>query len=179
VFLWILYRLLWGCTVRTVSVFVLCVHFVSDSMSLFYYWSMEYTKCLKSSDTFLGTNGGNKIKLDRKIDKVVWEAVILSGPVRCVPWKHCFSSGNISPRACFGHSGPQSLIPISFISFCELIPGSGIFCHSEKWGWCAHTLHLETVISEQCWILRILFTICQYISGINDKCVCVCAVRPE
>jgi hypothetical protein len=68
--------------------------------------------------------------LGRMIDMVVWEVVMLSGPGLCVPWQHCFSSGNIGPDACFGHSGPQPIIIPSFISFCELIPRLGIFWHS-------------------------------------------------
>jgi hypothetical protein len=55
------------------------------------------------------------------------EAVILGGPGLCVPWQHCFSSGNIVAGACFGHSEPH--LP-TFISFYELIPGSGFFWHS-------------------------------------------------
>jgi hypothetical protein len=34
VFVWILYRLLWGCTVLTVSIFVHCLHSVSENMSI-------------------------------------------------------------------------------------------------------------------------------------------------
>jgi hypothetical protein len=69
----------------------------------------------------------------RMMDVVVWETVIC-GPGLCVPWQHCFSSGNIVAGACFGRSGPQPTVPPSFISFREFIPGSELFWHPEKRG---------------------------------------------
>jgi hypothetical protein len=96
VFLRILIWLIWGCTALTVSVFVLCLHSVSESMSITVF-----------SDTFLG----------RMIDAVVWEAVILSGPGLCVPWQHSLSSGSIGAGAYFWHSGPQPITLPSFTSF--------------------------------------------------------------
>jgi hypothetical protein len=58
VFLWILYRLLWGYTTLTVSVFVLCLYSVSQTVCqlLCYFWSVAYTECLKSSNLFLGSS---------------------------------------------------------------------------------------------------------------------------
>jgi hypothetical protein len=67
----------------------------------------------------------------RMIDMVVWEA-LMGGPGLCVPWQHCFSSGNIVVGACFGCSGSQHIILPSFISFCEFLPGSGFLWHPAK-----------------------------------------------
>jgi hypothetical protein len=66
--------------------------------------------------------------LGMMIDVVVWE----TDPGLCMPWQHCFLCSDIGPGVCFGHSGPQPIITLNFISFCELIPGSGFLWHPAR-----------------------------------------------
>jgi hypothetical protein len=71
--------------------------------------------------------------LGRMIDVDLWEAMI-GRMGHCMPWQHCFSSGNIVAGASFGSSRSQPIVLPSFISFCEFLPGSGFFWHPAKRG---------------------------------------------
>jgi hypothetical protein len=97
VFLWILYRLLWGYTAWTVSGFVVCLHSVSDSMSVTVLLLIchVYRECLKSFDNIFREQWREQIGtwLDNRCGGVgssntEWAGTLCPLAVLLLIWQH-------------------------------------------------------------------------------------------